>query len=699
VRSRAGHKDVTGLSLMSQLDLYTIGEVAAILGVSPHTIRAWERRHGIVKPLRTTSRQRRYRVADVDLLRAIKRAIDLGGMSLKLAYRTVSEGQQVPEPRLPRAQRRAPVAEPIASAAGIWRGVADMLPELILIMKATGEIEESNVSAARAFGVTRQRLAGRAFADLIDPFDRAKAVLLHRPQLRTVKGWELNVMTRSGPRLYSFQTWPVLRGDETSLALIGTEMFAEPQGRPIDTGTQGIQPQLPGAAGYEEPVAASSFQKVLEQLPFGVAVTTVGREPRIVYANARLMQSLGHAPKGITGKPLRELLHNRDAAQILKSVVASRSGATLRAVQAHGAHVHARERFVNVAIKPLFSSSRQVTSVLLVVDDVTAEVVWQKYLERLVLDRRIETARTAGELADVGVEYLTMSVQGPDFAILIATNPDASHSPYATASSVGWKGFADKLATSRAGAAVRESAATGKSGELDISEGTRTFRVTTRPLVARGALGSNEKLGAVAWRRPQDQLVTVEQLATIEAFVPRLALAAELLRVRMDAAHRASQLEAVVAAASVIPLSGRTGLGIRFLERLCQALGADHAAIGRVAGSKFVVEVAYSAQGDRAQSASQGPAPRVALEALKSREPVARTVPVRTEVRRGRRQPTRSVHELAVPLILDQEVYAVIIVSRTGMSPFGQRDVQLVQTLSGVALLAVSLARRDSFPP
>jgi DNA-binding transcriptional MerR regulator len=684
---------------MSQQDLYTIGEVAAILGVSPHTIRAWERRHGIVKPLRTTSRQRRYRVADVDLLRAIKRAIDLGGMSLKLAYRTVSEGQQVPEPRLPRAPRRAPVAEPFASAAGIWRGVADMLPQLILIMKATGEILESNVSAARAFGVTRQRLAGRAFADLVDPFDRAKAVLLHRPQLRTVKGWELNVMTRSGPRLYSFETWPVVQGDETSLAVIGTEMFTEPQAKPSDSATQSLLPQLSGDAAYEERAAVSSFQKLVDQLPFGVAVTTVGREPRIVYGNARLMQSLGHAPKGITGKPLRELLQNTDAAQTLNSVVTNRSVATLRAIQAHGAHRHARERFLNVAIKPLLSSSRQVTSVLLVINDVTAEVLWQKYLERMILDRRIETARTAGELASVGVEYLTTSVRGLDFAILIATNPDTPHSPYATASSAGWKGFADQPATSRAGAAVRESAATGKAAEIDLSEGTRAFRLTARPLVARGALGSNERLGAVAWRRPRDHVVTAEQLAKIEEFVPRLTLAAELLRVRMDSAQRASQLEAVVAAASVIPLSGRTGLGARFLERLCQALGADQAAIGRIAGSKFVVEAAYSSQRDAAEPGSELPTPRPAHEALKSREPVARTGPVLSRVRKRGRLASRSLHELAVPLVLDHEVYAVIVVSRTGTSPFGQREVQLVQTLSGVALLAVSLARRDSFPP
>ena len=682
---------------MSELDLYTIGEVASILGVSPHTIRAWERRHGIVKPLRTTSRQRRYRGADVDLLREIKRAIDLGGMSLKLAFRTVSEGEQMPEPRLPRARRRAPIAETFPSAAGIWRGVADMLPELILVLRSNGEIIESNISAARAFGVTRQRLGGRAFADLVDPFDRAKAVLLHRPQLRTVKGWELNVLTRTGPRLYSFQTWPVLHGEETSLAVVGSEMFTEPQAAPLDPAIG--QAQLLGTSAYEEPAVGSSFQKLVDQLPVGVAVTTVGQEPRIVYANARLVQALGYAPKGLTGKPLRDLLRNADAAQTLNSVVRSKSSATLRAIQPQGGHGHARERFLNIALKPLFSSSRQVTSVLLVVDDVTPEFMWRRYLERMVLDRRIENARTAGELANVGIDYLTVSVRGLDFAVLIATSSDAARPSYVVTSSGGWKELADELTTSRAGAAIRETAATAKPAELDVSEGTRTFRVTVRPLVVRGALGSNGRLGAVAWRRPPGHLVTGEQLAKIEEFVVRLALAAELLRVRMDAAHRASQLEAVIGAASVVPLSGRTGLGARFLERLSHALGADRAAIGKVAGSKFVVEVAYSPLGDAAQPGSQLPVTRPAQEAFASREPVARTGPVRAELRRSGRRGKRSVHELAVPLILDREVYAVITLSRSGTSPFGEEEVQLVQTLSGVALLAVSLARRDEFPP
>ncbi len=86
-------------------DLYRIGEVAALLGVSTHTIRAWERRYGIVRPARTRTRQRRYRTEDVELLRDVKRAIDVNGFSLRIAYQAVRgavEPNRTPAPPIRR---------------------------------------------------------------------------------------------------------------------------------------------------------------------------------------------------------------------------------------------------------------------------------------------------------------------------------------------------------------------------------------------------------------------------------------------------------------------------------------------------------------------------------------------------------------------------------------------------------------------
>ena len=51
---------------------FRIGEVAALVGLSPATIRAWERRHGIVAPGRSRFQHRRYSSDDVETLRRVQ---------------------------------------------------------------------------------------------------------------------------------------------------------------------------------------------------------------------------------------------------------------------------------------------------------------------------------------------------------------------------------------------------------------------------------------------------------------------------------------------------------------------------------------------------------------------------------------------------------------------------------------------------
>src|SRR3979490_1705582 len=56
---------------------FSIGEVATLVGVSPHPIRAWERRQKVVAPRRTPSKQRRYSADEVEVLRRVRRDSDL----------------------------------------------------------------------------------------------------------------------------------------------------------------------------------------------------------------------------------------------------------------------------------------------------------------------------------------------------------------------------------------------------------------------------------------------------------------------------------------------------------------------------------------------------------------------------------------------------------------------------------------------
>lgn len=58
--------------------LYTIGEVALLCDINPVTLRAWQRRYGLLKPQRTDGGHRLFNEADIDRIREIKGWIDNG---------------------------------------------------------------------------------------------------------------------------------------------------------------------------------------------------------------------------------------------------------------------------------------------------------------------------------------------------------------------------------------------------------------------------------------------------------------------------------------------------------------------------------------------------------------------------------------------------------------------------------------------
>lgn len=57
---------------------YPLRTAARLTGLSPGLLRAWERRHGVVQPMRTPGGTRRYRAADLERLRLVKAAVDAG---------------------------------------------------------------------------------------------------------------------------------------------------------------------------------------------------------------------------------------------------------------------------------------------------------------------------------------------------------------------------------------------------------------------------------------------------------------------------------------------------------------------------------------------------------------------------------------------------------------------------------------------
>lgn len=76
--------------------LYTIGEVALLCDINPVTLRAWQRRYGLLKPQRTDGGHRLFNDADIDRIREIKRWIDNGVRVSKVKVLLSSDSSEQP---------------------------------------------------------------------------------------------------------------------------------------------------------------------------------------------------------------------------------------------------------------------------------------------------------------------------------------------------------------------------------------------------------------------------------------------------------------------------------------------------------------------------------------------------------------------------------------------------------------------------
>jgi DNA-binding transcriptional MerR regulator len=80
---------------------YSLGAASRLTGLSPEVLRAWERRYGAVRPLRTAGGTRRYRAEDLERLRLVKAAVDAGNRIGKVATLPAEELLELAEPSAP----------------------------------------------------------------------------------------------------------------------------------------------------------------------------------------------------------------------------------------------------------------------------------------------------------------------------------------------------------------------------------------------------------------------------------------------------------------------------------------------------------------------------------------------------------------------------------------------------------------------
>ena len=118
--------------------MYTIKQTAALTGVGAPLIRAWERRYGVVKPIRTASGYRLYDDAAIQVLSAMRGLVAAGWMASEAA-RAIAAGE-VPLNGAAMMEPTAPTALP-ATADPIATRRADLVARFVAAAETSSPVE------------------------------------------------------------------------------------------------------------------------------------------------------------------------------------------------------------------------------------------------------------------------------------------------------------------------------------------------------------------------------------------------------------------------------------------------------------------------------------------------------------------------------------------------------------------------------
>lgn len=214
---------------MSSSDRFTIGEVAAMVGVSTHTVRAWERRHQLLAPDRSGGGQRRYTTEDLELLLRVRRAVAGRGLSLKLAVREAQGELSLPAPASPARPQtgnghgagRRGEEEPV------WQAIADRMPQAILVLDGEERVAGVNAAAAEALGVPPTSLLGAHLSELaLDLLEGAPRTLLEQ-QVRERAAFRATIAVR-GTERWGLVCHPFVHRGAEHVALFATKEGGTP---------------------------------------------------------------------------------------------------------------------------------------------------------------------------------------------------------------------------------------------------------------------------------------------------------------------------------------------------------------------------------------------------------------------------------------------------------------------------------------
>jgi DNA-binding transcriptional MerR regulator len=129
-------------------DDFSIGETAAIVGVSTHVIRSWERRLSLDLNHRTRSNQRRYWIEDIQRFITIRRLHEASHLPLVESAARALDGREAGSPV-------ETVGNQSEALDAFWAALSDTLPELLLVIDESGNVAAANESARVRLNVHR----------------------------------------------------------------------------------------------------------------------------------------------------------------------------------------------------------------------------------------------------------------------------------------------------------------------------------------------------------------------------------------------------------------------------------------------------------------------------------------------------------------------------------------------------------------
>jgi len=131
-----------------------VGELARRTGVGVSTLRVWERRFGILEPVRSASGQRLYTESDVERVAAVCRLVDEGLTLSAAVARVANAGTGA----LPSGEGEAFLLHQVVQAAdqGIW-------------VSHDGRTRYANRRMAELMGCSIDELVARPVLDFVDP--------------------------------------------------------------------------------------------------------------------------------------------------------------------------------------------------------------------------------------------------------------------------------------------------------------------------------------------------------------------------------------------------------------------------------------------------------------------------------------------------------------------------------------------------